>query len=149
MKPKCQHKFQITRAVTEAGKRVYSLCCPHCGKKATRKVKLPKPYDPSRSHTKAPGSTKARKPIRQVSEKRKAVNAEYSKLRAKFLGEKPRCEVEGCKEASTEVHHKSRRHGKFMLDTSSWLSVCNRCHRRIEENPAWSKAMGYLQYHFS
>lgn len=100
---------------------------------------------PSRSHTKAPGSTKPRKPIRQVSEKRKAVNAEYSKLRAKFLAEKPKCEVEGCKKAATEVHHKSGRYHGKLLDVSSWLGTCSQHHQFIHHNPLWAKAQGYIQ----
>lgn len=152
MKPRHIHRYSIAGSVATDLERVFTLRCNLCGREKTQKRKMP-----SRSHTNAPGSTAAKKKggdkprtrIKPVSDKQKVRNAEYSKLRRAFLEERKTCEVEGCKNPSTEVHHKSRRHGKFFLDTSSWLAACSHCHRRIEDNPAWSKAMGYLQYHFS
>jgi hypothetical protein len=81
--------------------------------------------------------------IKKVSDKRKSENKEYTKLRKLFLAEYTICQVKGCKELPTEVHHKKGRIGKLLTDTSYFLGVCRECHSKIELEPLWAKENGY------
>jgi len=47
-----------------------------------------------------------------------------------------------CTLKSTDVHHMKGR-GKYLNDTSTWLSVCRTCHEWIENNPKDAKELGY------
>lgn len=151
MKPKCAHRFQITGAVTEDGKRVYSLCCPHCGKKATRKLKLPKPYDPSRSHRKAPGSTAAKKRnadkprarIKPVSD----AKSKWLKLYREAKDNAPAivwCEMSGrpISKFEAEAHHPFGRLRERIL-AFVWLSSSS--HRAIHDDGKEARRQGWLQ----
>jgi hypothetical protein len=82
-------------------------------------------------------------PIKKVSDKRKSENKEYTKLRKLFLTEYTICQVKGCKELPTEVHHKKGRIGKLLTDTRYFLGVCRECHNKIELEPLWAKENGY------
>ncbi len=44
---------------------------------------------------------------------------------------------------STDVHHAKRR-GKNYLDVSTWFAVSRAAHIRIETNPSWARANGWL-----
>jgi len=85
----------------------------------------------------------AKKPINPKSEKMKVLDAAYSKLRRKFMEEKPMCEAKlhCCTGSSTDVHHKKGR-GQYHLVVSTWLSVCRSCHSYIEEHPADAIELG-------
>ncbi len=82
------------------------------------------------------------KPIKQVSEKRKEENKMYSAKRALFLAENKKCQKPECRNDSTDVHHKRGRIGSNYLDVSTWLAVCRKCHRWIEDNPKEAKELG-------
>jgi hypothetical protein len=82
-------------------------------------------------------------PIKKVSDKRKFENKEYTKLRKLFLAEYTICQVKGCKELPTEVHHKKGRIGKLLTDTRYFLGVCRECHNKIELEPTWAKENNY------
>lgn len=147
MKPRHIHRYSIAGSVTTDLERVFTLCCQYCGKEMQAKRKMP-----SRSHRNAPGSTAAKKKggdkprtrIKPVSDKQKARNAEYSKLRKAFLEENPRCAIFHHL-PSDQVHHVSGRIGDLFLDTSRWLAVSAEGHRQIHDHPAWAKAQGYIQ----
>ena len=102
---------------------------------------------------KAINSDSSQKPtdykIPQVSSKRKKQDAEYLKLRERFLTENPICQVSvaGCMNGSTDVHHKfagSNREA-FYLVQSTWLAVCRNCHNFLHLNPKLSREMGWLK----
>ena len=102
---------------------------------------------------KAINSDSSQKPsdykIPQVSSKRKKQDAEYLKLRERFLTENPICQVSvaGCMNGSTDVHHKfagSNREA-FYLVQSTWLAVCRNCHNHIHNNPADARVLGWLK----
>jgi hypothetical protein len=83
-----------------------------------------------------------------VSSKRKKKDAEYLKLRSKFLTDKPLCEVSvaGCMNGSTDVHHTyagSNREA-FYLVQSTWKAVCRNCHNWIHEHPGEARILKYL-----
>src|ERR1017187_6470706 len=62
-----------------------------------------------------------RPPIAKLSDKRKAQQAEYLKLRLTFLNNHQLCQVKIpglCKHFSTEVHHSMGRTGELLTDTS-------------------------------
>lgn len=89
------------------------------------------------------GNNLKRKPLNKVSGKRKEQEREYSKLRKKHLEDNPTCVVCGGK--ATQVHHRLQiRYGKFLNDTSQFLSVCAADHRMIHNNVAFSIQEGYL-----
>lgn len=83
--------------------------------------------------------------MRKVSDKRKREGKVYAKKRLDFLLTHIMCEVGGCNQRATQVHHRFGRY-KFYLDESTWMAVCPRCHTYIETNREWSKERGYLVY---
>lgn len=87
-------------------------------------------------------SRKPRQRIKPVSTRRKAENAEYTKLRREFLAAHPACLV--CKGQASEIHHACGRQGKRLLDVEFFRQLCSSCHRRVHENPAWAKERGLL-----
>ncbi len=86
---------------------------------------------------------KPRKRIKAVSSKRVREGAEYTKLRAEFLKAHPVCQVIGCNQPSTDLHHKARR-GRFFLRVDTFFATCHPHHDQIEANPEWAKSQGYL-----
>jgi hypothetical protein len=70
--------------------------------------------------------------IPQVSSKRKKQDAEYLKLRERFLTENPICQVSvaGCMNGSTDVHHTyaGSNRDAFYLVQSTWKAACRNCH---------------------
>lgn len=87
---------------------------------------------------------KPRQRIKAVSTRRTREGAEYTRLRAEFLKAHPVCQFPGCNcREGLEIHHKARR-GRFYLRTDTWCVLCNRHHAYVEQNPAWSKANGYI-----
>lgn len=82
-------------------------------------------------------------PIRRVSKKRQAENAEYARLRAEFLEAHPYCAVFP-KLRSTQVHHGMGREGEWLLRTEYWHAVSDEGHRKIETDRQWAAAHGFL-----
>lgn len=72
------------------------------------------------------------KPIRKISKKRAIQNAEYLKLRAKFLPGKI-CPITN--RPATEIHHKKGRVGKLLMDVRFFLGVTREGHNYIESHP--------------
>jgi hypothetical protein len=83
--------------------------------------------------------------IKPVSDKRRKLNEEYSKVRKEYLAEHPRCEI--CGQQATDIHHKKRR-GKHLLAKDTFMACCRPCHNRIESNPGWARENGYLIYEY-
>ena len=86
--------------------------------------------------------------MRKVSDKRKKELEKYSGLRKSFLTRNRGCQAlkksgSKCPRLATEVHHRKGR-GKYLNVVASWMAVCPRCHRVIEEERSWARAMGYL-----
>lgn len=92
-----------------------------------------------------------RKPMKQVSDKRKVDEKEYARLRKAFL--KDRCACQPCQHEfmkglranisfSSQVHHMAKR-GKHYLNIDTWLPVCAEHHAEIEGDRAWAEDMGY------
>lgn len=76
------------------------------------------------------------KKVRQVSERRKIANKQYSAVRSLWLPGHKICEAQlpGCTDKATEVHHMKGREGELLLITTYWLAVCSSCHRWITDN---------------
>jgi hypothetical protein len=82
-------------------------------------------------------------PIKKISDKRRVQEKEYSKLRREHLKNNPKCVVCGCE--ADQIHHRMQiRYGKFLNDSSQFMSVCAPCHRIIHDNVAFSIREGYL-----
>lgn len=82
--------------------------------------------------------------LRKVSARHASELAEYSRLRAAFLEEHPRCAVFPERRA-TEIHH-TRGRGRFLNDVSTWMAVSRAGHEKIERERAWARERGYLVY---
>lgn len=82
--------------------------------------------------------------MRKYSKKRSKLNSEYSKLRKEHLESHPICQAKifDCSINSTDIHHTKGR-GKYLNDTSTWLSVCRNCHNWIEEHPEEARELGF------
>lgn len=89
---------------------------------------------------------KGSKPLSKKSSKQEKLDALYSILRESYLKANPFCKAQlpGCQVNATDIHHKAGR-GIFMLDESTFLSVCRICHGKIEENPIMAKSMGFSE----
>ena len=76
------------------------------------------------------------KPIPQKSEKRKKVDAEYSKLKKQMMSESNKCEagLTGCTKVAEDLHHITKRSTKNMCDRNNLIRVCRSCHTFIENN---------------
>ena len=109
-----------------------------------------------------------RSPLRRISARRLEETWLYQYRRKGFLMAHPYCQLwlaeqgiaeadairqGGCVEIngmvasiplSTEIHHKNKRRGADLLDTSFWLAVAQNSHRRIEANKAWARTAGFL-----
>jgi hypothetical protein len=87
--------------------------------------------------------------IPTVSDKRKKQDAEYLKLRYKFLTEFSMCKVSvaGCSTKATDVHHTfaGANRDAFYLVQSTWLPVCRNCHDFVHMNPKIAREMGWLK----
>jgi hypothetical protein len=87
--------------------------------------------------------------IPRVSSKRKKKDAEYAKLRQRYLTENPLCMIKGpnCTHYATDVHHSfaGSNRDAFYLVQSTWLAVCRACHSWIHENPEKARILGYLK----
>lgn len=47
--------------------------------------------------------------------------------------------------ASVLIHHKNKRRGERLNDTSEWMALSQAAHDRIEGNKSWARANGYLR----
>lgn len=85
------------------------------------------------------------KPIPQKSEKRKKVDAEYSKLKKQMMSESNKCEagLAGCDKIAVDLHHKAKRTPKNICDRNNLLRVCRPCHQKIEANPLMALELGF------
>lgn len=89
---------------------------------------------------------KKSKPIPKVSDKRKALNEQYSMLRKEFLSKSENRICKITKKPTTEVHHKwsGKDRSKYYLDTTTWLAVSREGHIWIHENSKEAREKGYL-----
>jgi hypothetical protein len=87
--------------------------------------------------------------IPRVSSKRKEKDAEYLKLRNRYLTENPLCvvKVSGCMHNATDVHHTyaGSNRDAFYLVQSTWRAVCRNCHNWIHEHPEEARIMNWLK----
>ena len=89
------------------------------------------------------------KVIPQVSAKRKKLDIEYLKLRAKHMEKFPLCQIKvaGCTNMGTDIHHTyaGSNRDAFYLIQSTWAVTCRNCHNYVHENPAKARTMGWLK----
>ena len=108
--------------------------CKYCW--SCRKSNLNKPQKPNVS-------------IPHVSSKRKKKDAEYLKLRERYLNEHSLCKVKvnGCSQQATDIHHTyaGSNRDTYYLIQSTWLPVCRNCHNWIHDHPEESRVMNYLK----
>jgi hypothetical protein len=87
--------------------------------------------------------------IPRVSSKRAKKDAEYLKLRDRYLTENPLCMVKvgGCSHNATDVHHKyaGSNRDAFYLVQSTWLATCRNCHDWIHNHPTEARTMNWLK----
>jgi hypothetical protein len=87
--------------------------------------------------------------IPRVSAKRAKKDAEYSKLRERYLTDNPLCmvKVNGCGHGATDVHHthSGANRDAFYLIQSTWKAVCRNCHDWVHNHPEEARTMGWLK----
>jgi hypothetical protein len=92
---------------------------------------------------------KPKNPIPRVSAKKAKQDAEYSKLRQRYLTENPLCMVKwaNCTHYSTDVHHirGGEERSVYYLIQSEWAAVCRTCHSELHLSPAKAREMGWLK----
>jgi hypothetical protein len=87
--------------------------------------------------------------IPRVSSKRKKKDAEYAKLRKRYLEENPMCKVhvKDCTKTATDIHHKhsgSERELYYLIQ-STWLPVCRSCHNFLHKYPKIARDLNFLK----
>jgi hypothetical protein len=82
-------------------------------------------------------------PIRRVGKKLAARLRIYYPRAKIWLKVYPWCQVIGCSARADDVHHKKLR-GKYLLDETTWMSICRDHHALIKAMPRWARANGYL-----
>lgn len=93
---------------------------------------------------------KKHKPIKPMSEKRKAESYIYTKKRKAFLAlqENQVCIVSKAVFNETrlarEIHHKAGRKGKLLNYVPFWLAVSRKGHNWIHNNPEKAYQLGFL-----
>lgn len=121
----------------------------------------------TRTHVPLKRETRAKKTrsrINPISQKRRSILKEYTKLKAEFLKNHPFCQhyllenypgfalcvlehmaLTGQIKApkSEEIHHKKGR-ARFMLDTSTWMAVRAGHDKFIHGDPKSAYAKGYM-----
>jgi len=97
-------------------------------------------------------SNKSQKPnvsIPRVSSKRKKKDAEYSKLRTRYLQENSLCKINrvDCTKKATDIHHTyaGSNRDTYYLIQSTWIPVCRNCHNWIHSYPEESRKLNYLK----
>jgi len=123
----CHQEKYIYKNVTVDGVR-YKLC-KDCAFKEDLKVR------PSRTQ------------IKKVSDKKKKLDAMYSKLRKIQLEKFPLCQIStnDCTKHSTEIHHAAYRTGDNFLGVDTWFATCRACHQWVHANPKESRELGFLK----
>jgi len=101
-------------------------------------------------HVVVAGSEVKRSPIKKVSDKRRAIMVERSKLVARLLMERPWCEC--CDvtpvgvnppRRSVDLHELvNRSQGGDILDESIIMCICRQCHSWITTHPALARELG-------
>lgn len=89
--------------------------------------------------------TTKRTPLRPRSSKQQKLEVAYSTLRKVFIDSHPMCQAkvsESCTLKATDIHHKKGR-GEYLLDASTYLSVCRSCHEWITINSKKSIELGF------
>ena len=84
--------------------------------------------------------------INKFSKKRNTNNNQYTKLNKQFLQDNKFCQARispECTIYSSEVHHKypGKNRDKYLLETNSFLAVCNHCHRMIHDKLSTEEAI--------
>lgn len=141
-------------------KKLKDKTCKNCGEKFTpwkplQPVCSPlceREYKDKKAKEKSEGKPK-KKTIAPISEKMKGDLAIYRPIRDKYMKEHPTCEC-GCGKPSQDLHHKAGRVGyydedarlrglKLLWDKRFFMAVTRKCHRKIEDDPAWAMEQGF------
>ena len=85
-----------------------------------------------------------RTPLRRCSKKHAKELAKYRVLRLEYLEQHPVCEMQGCSQPASQIHHKFKR-GKNLNNVDTWMGACSSCHRYIEDNKTWARENNYLK----
>jgi hypothetical protein len=84
--------------------------------------------------------------IKPISDSQSKRLAEYRKVRDEFMKTKNVCEVFGCYNKPTDLHHKKPR-AYHLCDVSIFMAVCRPCHTKIESEDSWARENGYKLNH--
>lgn len=114
-------------------------CKNHGYLRTDKKLKRLRQKDSGLSYT-----TRKKKPIKPISDKRKVQMAEYHKVRLDYLNLHRKCEYEGCNKNATEIHHMAARNGDRLTDAQYFMAICRPHHQHLHLHPIESRERGYL-----
>jgi len=92
--------------------------------------------------------TSPRTRIKKVSEKMNSRLVVYRNIRKQYLDSHVCCEVLGCYNPATDIHHKKGRENDLLVDTRYFMAICRLCHARIDTDPEWARSNGYTLRRF-
>lgn len=118
--------------------------CRDCAMKAKVHAKPHKPLVQTISGKQAkPFKAYRTKEIKKVSTRQQKLLTIYTVQAKLYKKNHPICKAQVmCSGALTEDVHHRRGRGEYLLDESTWLPCCRRCHEWIEVNPKQAKALG-------
>lgn len=81
--------------------------------------------------------------VKRITEKRAKQNREYLEIRVHFLEQYPMCQIGGCNNKSTSVHHIQGRSNDLLTNPENFLAICNDCHEKVTVNSKWAIENNY------
>ena len=87
--------------------------------------------------------------IKSRSTKKVADAARYTKAKAEYQREHPRCEMPGCtrsllKSDLIDLHHKAGRNGPLLYCKRYFASLCRKHHDMVHANPQEAREHGWI-----
>ncbi len=89
-----------------------------------------------------PAGPKPKRPLRRRTPERAKQERQYNKQAAAFKLAHPYCE--SCGNRTRDVHHTAGRVAN-LLNESTWMALCRRCHRWCHDNPGDARRLGWLK----
>ncbi len=88
--------------------------------------------------------TRYRGPLAKPLKPRLRNYVEYTKLKRTFLEDYKKCMNIECSQRATEIHHYRGRLKNLLTDTTYFIGLCAKCHRKVHDNPDWARSVGLL-----
>lgn len=82
--------------------------------------------------------------IRQVSAFQSVLNEIYKIIHLEYMAKNTRClaKLDGCTHKATQLHHKFKRTGYYLVMDQFFLPICSNCHHIVTEDSDFAIEIG-------